>query len=49
MYTPLIAVNTTYSLVYAMVQTSSNLLMDIYRAEAVTGTLLYLHLVPRKL
>lgn len=32
-----------------MVQTFSNILIDIYAAEAVTGTILYLHLVPRKI
>lgn len=32
-----------------MVQTSSNIWIGIYRAEAVTGTILYLHLVPSKI
>lgn len=32
-----------------MAQASSNILIDIYRAEAVTDTILYLHLVPRKI
>lgn len=32
-----------------MIQTSSNILIDIYRAEVVTGMILYLHLVLSKI